>query len=62
MSLDGSDHLEEMKKADAGPVKKDLKYWTVGDYDWKYLCTPQVRRRCVGGTDLGGSTSPPATD
>jgi hypothetical protein len=41
MSLDGSDHLEEMKKGDA-PVKKDLKYWTVGDYDWKYLCTPQV--------------------
>ncbi|EFN55989.1 hypothetical protein CHLNCDRAFT_145360 [Chlorella variabilis] len=41
MSTDGSDQMDGLKKEEAYPVKKDLKYWTVGDYNWKYLCTPQ---------------------
>jgi hypothetical protein len=41
MSIDGAHDFDEMKKEEA-PAKKDLKYWTVGNYDWKYLCTPEV--------------------
>lgn len=40
MSIDGAHEFDEMKKEEA-PAKKDLKYWTVGSYDWKYLCTPE---------------------
>ena len=39
MSEDG-----DVKKGEA-PAKKSLKYWMVGDYDWKYLCMPQVCAR-----------------
>ena len=31
MSTDGSDQMDGLKKEEAYPVKKDLKYWTVGE-------------------------------
>lgn len=35
-------------KGDPDAPKHTLKEWTVGDYDWKYLCTPQWPW-CTGG-------------
>jgi hypothetical protein len=43
--MSSSDDLE-LKKEAAPARKGGVKHWLVGDYDWGYLCKPQVGAGC----------------